>query len=75
VRRWLGYYCGCAPCTVAAIAIATETMVRLMHRHLPDALAVIRTRRQQDHMDVRAGYGRQLAAVFRAGSTGGRMKR
>jgi hypothetical protein len=70
VRRWLGYYCGCAPCTLAAIVIATETLVRLMHLHLPDALAVIRTRRQQDHVDVRAGYGRQLAAVFRAGAPG-----
>jgi hypothetical protein len=34
VRRWLGASCNCAPCTLAAIAIATETMVWMAQTYL-----------------------------------------
>jgi hypothetical protein len=60
VRRWLGTSCDCTSCTVAAIAIATETMVWMAQTYLRSLLQDQRARWARDFSYASAHYVAQM---------------
>jgi hypothetical protein len=65
VRRWLGASCDCAPCTLAAIAIAHETMVWLAKTYLRPQLQYLHEGRAQDFMHASYDYTTQMRLTCR----------